>query len=579
MNKRTLLLLFIFLLGLSILIHKSVIKYVYVSPEVNTKSLIKSTKIIKSVDNNLDKIMSFCNKEFKDMKYEYKNYYGSGFLKENTIPNDLDTSVGINLGYYEYNGKNLEDISKSLEKKVSAWHLYSYIVFATDKQKKYIIDDGIITKLGILANKKNENIKNISSGLKEVLSGNVQVIHKNKLFNKVNVDYTFILNKGEVLISDIPSLYLLSKEVIYNDTMKDYPREITVLPDFFVTIKDTTTNKINKIELIEESFMGQRFQISRRFFVPIVFTGNNSLSYLKNLDYLNDNKKFVDVRMFNFFRYLNEVQTHFDITVEPIKLLKRLHQCADIISPALTKEQRNKIYSDIRKVMQNEDIKLVNDYSVAMKNINKIMSNKYIFDETNKSGYLSELLDISNYSLQALSKNKNYIEEIKKLSEYQYQVIMMIKGLNSPEKLKELHDYMDNNYITVTVELTKIINKNIQNRQDFVDDFNILQNISDNAGFHKIKLYYADQNVINIAKNDFTKKLTQNDIQKMVKENDLPSARYNLVEEKDIAKTNMEEIHFVRYNSTKSQDEYWNNLQQILIQDKSNFKIKHKYWL
>ena len=156
---------------------------------------------------------------------------------------------------------------------------------------------------------------------------------------------------------------------------------------------------------------------------------------------------------------------------------------------------------------------------------------------------------------------------------------MMIKGLNSPEKLKELHDYMDNNYITVTVELTKIINKNIQNRQDFVDDFNILQNISDNAGFHKIKLYYADQNVINIAKNDFTKKLTQNDIQKMVKENDLPSARYNLVEEKDIAKTNMEEIHFVRYNSTKSQDEYWNNLQQILIQDKSNFKIKRKYWL
>ena len=99
------------------------------------------------------------------------------------------------------------------------------------------------------------------------------------------------------------------------------------------------------------------------------------------------------------------------------------------------------------------------------------------------------------------------------------------------------------------------------------------------AGFHKIELYYADKNTIYIAKNEFTKDFTKEDLNKLVQENNLPSSSYKLVDKTKIAKTNMEEIYYVRYHSTKEQDEYWNKLQKILIKDKPNFKIKRKYWL
>lgn len=577
MKKRFILLSIIFFALLCVLINQNFIKYVYVSPEVNTSVLKPITKAIKPIEKKFKIIMDACQKEHKNMNYAYINYYGSGFLKENKLPNDLDISVGVDLGTYKFNGENFDEITKDIIDKIEVFHLYTNAAFISDKKVNYVVNKPEMEQFTELQQKRNESFINIKDGLQQVLDGKVQILHFNKKYKIFDVDYTFILNPNEVLINDLTPFFAYTKGIIYNKNMVDYPREVTILPDFYVTIKNIKTNETQKIELIEESFMGERFQLSRRFFVPIVFTGNHSLKHIKKLDYLNDDKKYIETRMFNFFRYLNEVELYFDFTVDNVKLIKRLHQCVDIISPALTEDEKNKIYSDISSVLSNKDIKLANDYTVPMRNFSVLTANEYLFRTAIKYNYINELIQSSNNALNELAKNEKYKQEINNLKLYQYEYLSMMNKINSAKKLEELHKYLDDKFIDISVNITKIVNSNIENRQKFIDDYNILKNVFDKAGFHKIEVYQYDMNHIYVVKDDFTKNLTPSDLKSLAEENNMPDAEYKLIDASSLNKGSRSELKYVRFNSTNAENQYWQELQNKLLDDKKNYKIKRKY--
>lgn len=578
MNKRLLFLILIFLGLSSLLINRMFIKYVYVNPQTNIKTLPYVSKGIKHIENNFNQIMFLCRKNHKDMKYVYKNYYGSGFLKENTIPNDLDISVGIDLGVYEYDGYNAEKIAKDVEDKISLYHMYSHIVFEEDKKVKYILDKPAMKYVLDLQTKSGESINNIQKGIKNVMQNRKQVIHFNKKFKKDDVDYTFILNENEILVNEIQPLFAYTKGILYNSDMPDYPREISVLPDFYVKIKNTKTNEIKNIELIEESFLGERFQLSRRFFVPIVFTGNNSLKYIKNLDYLKDNKKYFETRMFNYFRYLNEIEILFEYTVDPIKLIKRIHQCTDIIRPALSENEINKIYNDIKVVMTNSDIQSVNEYKNIIKNLEFLCSNSYTYKNALQSGYVKDLLIFLKITSDKLAKNQKYTEEIKEILKFQNELFAQINLVNSDEKLSKLYSFIDDNFINISVELTKIVNKNVENRQEYYKDYEILKSIAINSGYKKIDIYQKDLNTIYVLKNDFTNNFSKEDFKQLAKANNLPqNIQYKLVDKNSLKKGSRSEFKYIRYKTTKTEDENYKKLKENILNDKTNFKIKRKY--
>lgn len=576
MKKRVFLLFIIFLVLFSMLINQNFVKFVYVSPQVNTEVLPYITKSIKPLELNFKTIMELCQKEHSDINYAYINYYGSGFLKENKIPNDLDISVGVNLGTYDFDGTNFEEIAKDLARKIESFHIFSTATFMS-KSSKYALTQDEMSVLASLQKDRTEEITKIQKGLEQVLAGKNQILHFNKKFEDKNVNYTFILNENEILANDMTPLFAYTEGIKYNKQMVDYPREITILPDFYATIRNSKTKEVKNIELIEESFLGERFQLSRRFFVPIVFTGNESLKYIQNLDYLNDDQKYIETRMFNYFRYLNEIDIYFQYVLDNVKLMKRMHQCTDIILPALSEEEKTQIYSDISKVFSNQDIKLANDYSNSLKNLSLLTSNEFIFQNALKFGYINDLIKISDKSLRELSLKENYKEETKSLQEIQFQYIMMMKGLNNPKKLKELHDYLDNKFVDISVNTTKIVNKNFENRQQILDDYKILKNIFDKAGFHKIEIYRFDLKNIYIVKDDFTKNLTENDLKNLAKQNNMPNAEYKLIDKTSIKQGSRSELKYVRYNSTKAENEFWQELQNKLLQDKKNYKIKRKY--
>ncbi|RAI13521.1 MAG: hypothetical protein DKM23_00365 [Candidatus Melainabacteria bacterium] len=509
------------------------------------------------------------------MNYLYKNYYGSGFIKNNPIPNDLDVAVGVDLGEFEYDGENPYKTSRAIVDKISTYHLYSHIVFLKSK-KLFLMDKPAILKLNELERKKVSSMENIADGIEKAFNNDIQIVHSTKDYKGQNVNYTLVFKPNEIFVDDITPVFTYTSEISYNKTMSDFPRELTVVPDFYAKIKNTKTGEIKSVDLVEESFLGERFQISRRFFVPLIFTGNQSLKYLKSLDFLTNDEKYLDTRMFNYFRYVTEVQMYLDASVDPVKLLKRLHQCTDIISPALTQEQRDKIYSDIDETLSKPDIQTATDYLTIYKNIKFMTQNKFIMTKAEEFGYFKQWIVASNACLELLSKNSEYKDEVNDLLKIHNEILAQFRDMNSEIKLAELNKYLDNKDLNVYVACAKIINKNINNTDKFVVDFKILNDVFKKSGYHSMDLYWINKDTVYIARNEFTKTLTQKDILPLIKENGLPQVNYKLLNETKLL-GNKKETVYVRYKSTEAENKYLQELEDKLLQDKKNFKIKRKY--
>ncbi len=577
MNKRIIFLSILLVILSCLLIHDNVLKVVYVSPQTDISSLRYAKKSIKPIDSSLDRIMSLCREEYKDMNYLYKNYYGSGFIKNNPIPNDLDVAVGVDLGEFDYDGENPYKTSRAIIDKISTYHLYSHIVFLKSK-KHFLMDKPTILKMNELERKKVSSMENIADGIEKAFDKDVQIIHSTKDYKGQKVNYTLVFKPNEIFVDDITPVFTYTSGITYNKTMTDFPRELTIVPDFYARIKNIKTGEIKSVDLVEESFLGERFQISRRFFVPLIFTGNQSLKYLKSLDFLTDDEKYLDTRMFNYFRYITEVQMYLDASVDPVKLLKRLHQCADIIYPALTNEQRDKIYSDINETLSKPDIQTVTDYLTIYKNLKFMTQNKYIMSKADEYDYFKQWVVSSNACLESLSKNTEYKEELTDLYKIQNEILARFRDMKSETKLLELNKYLDEKDLDVYINCAKIINRNIEDTDKFIADFKVLNDIFKKSGYYSMDLYWINKDTVYIAKNDFTKTLTQKDIEPLIKENNLPQANYKLSNESKIL-GNKKETVYVRYKSTKAENEYLKGLESKLLQDKKNFKIKRRYLL
>ena len=575
MNKRLIFLSIVLFILCCILVHDNVLKVVYVSPQTNIEALGYAKKSIKPIDNALDRVMNLCRQQYKDMNYLYKNYYGSGFIKNNPIPNDLDVAVGVDLGEFEYDGENPYKTSRAIVDKISTYHLYSHIVFLKSKNL-FLMDKPAILKLNELERKKVSSMENIADGIEKAFNNDIQIVHSTKDYKGQNVNYTLVFKPNEIFVDDITPVFTYTSGISYNKTMSDFPRELTVVPDFYAKIKNTKTGEIKFVDLVEESFLGERFQISRRFFVPLIFTGNQSLKYLKSLDFLTNDEKYLDTRMFNYFRYVTEVQMYLDASVDPVKLLKRLHQCTDIISPALTQEQREKIYSDIGETLSKPDIQTATDYLTIYKNIKFMTQNKFIMTKAEEFGYFKQWIVASNACLELLSKNSEYKDEVNDLLKIHNEILAQFRDMNSEIKLAELNKYLSDRDLNVYVACAKIINKNIDNTDKFMADFKILNDVFKKSGYHSMDLYWINKDTVYIARNEFTKTLTQKDILPLIKENGLPQVNYKLLNETKLL-GNKKETVYVRYKSTEAENKYLKELEDKLLQDKKNFKIKRKY--
>ena len=582
--KKNILLCVLVLLLVYLICKGCVVQFVWVNPNVNTNVLPYISKSVKELDNALNHSVLAMKSNQMAIKIIYKNAYGSGFLNHNPIPNDLDYSIGVYLGEYEFDGTNNREIAKSIDEKMTIFQTEFYSYINTVAPGKFYSDYNVLTSLQTLFNKREANIKSISASIPELFKDKPYIVYTDKLLidsnkKEIHMTFPFILKKNEILIEDYNPIEVFTNLVKYDDNTRNMLREITIVTDFYVDIKQG--DKIVNAEIVAESFTGQRLQLTRRFFVPVVFAGNSSAKYLKNLNLLTDDDTYLEYRLFNFKRHLQEFNNLNELKERPVKLFKRVLQCADLIMPVLDENTVNDINETIYKNLSNPKIQLVNDYQTAYGNLIKItsMPNLYLKAQYNNSQITKHLNLMKQIVEEMKATNQFKKEDIAELEAYTNDLAERAKLINSEYRLKDYYKKIMKSANKTSDLLEKIVDENTEDKDKIIDYIDTFNKIMTMAGFHKIEMCWLEKDLLGVVKDDFTSKIPEKNLKLMAKENDLADVEYKFIDKSVLSGPKVRYSVWVRYNPTEKEDEVWAKMKRQLLEDKQNFKIKRRFVL
>ena len=578
-----------FLLGILIILlfyllfDRLALQIVWVNPNVNTKVFPYISKSLKEIDKALNHTVLAMKSSQLDVKLLYKNAYGSGFIKHNPIPNDLDYSIGVYLGEYEFDGQNSRDIAKKIDEKMTIFQTEFYSYINTINRGKFYSDYDVLTSLTQLFNKRDANIEAISNSIPKLFDHKGYIVYTDKLLadengTQMHMTFPFILKPNEILIEDYNPITLFSNLVKYDKNTRDMLREITIVTDFYVDIKKG--GDIVNAEIVAESFTGQRLQLTRRFFVPVIFAGNCSAKYLKHLNLLTDDDAYIEYRLFNFKRHLQEFSNLKEIQQRPVKLFKRVLQCEDLILPVLDPKTVEDINTTIETNLNNPKIQLINDWQTAFGNLVQIsaMPNLYLKAQYNNkvTEHVNTMKQITHDMKESNLFNK---DDMTLIENYTNDLAERLKLINSEFKLKDYYKYIMKTATPVSDTLDKIVLESTSDREKvtgYIDTFN---KIMDMAGFHKINMCWLDKNLMGIVKDEFTSTIPEKDLKLMAKANDLADVEYKFISKSELSGPKVRYAVWVRYKPSAEEEQTWQKMRSQLLDDKKNFRIKRRFLL
>ena len=558
------------------LVFRHTVTFVWVNPYTYTKGYSHISKTLREIDKGLKIAQKYSAQDGKVYKYIFQNAYGSGFLNNNPIPNDLDYSVGVYLGEYIFDGTNSEEIARTIVDKMESFqYLFNYYV--NTSSRSLYIDKSSLQVLGVMSHQRKNNIKAISENLKQAISGKEYIKHTiKKSEDGFEMDLPYVMRANEILIENYDPIMLYSDMISYNPEMPRYIRSISIIPEFFMTIKsEDTSDQGQLIEIVPESFMGERMQLSRRFFASSTFTGNNSKKFLKNLSYINDDEEYLYYRMLSFKRHLQEISNISVMKDRPVKMLKRVMQTADIVSPLIDNDTMNEISETVFKNMNNEDIKLLNEYSNICSTLLQLQEHPNLFLRLLAEGKVKNMHDVLLSVVNKMDERGNIkdIDKLRFFAEKTLNKMFLMEDQKEVLIFKKIileEQYKDISYI-INVSIYSLIQD-----KDKLDKYtSIFNKIYADAGYHRVSLYWLDENTIGILKDDFTKNIK--DLNKFAKENELADVNYKLVEKTQIPMMTVKYAIWARYNPSGSEQENYENMNKAFLEDKKNFNIKLKF--
>ena len=555
------------------------VAFLYLNPYTETSGFSEIAPVIKELDKAFSFTRANSRKDGYPIKYVFKNAYGSGFLKNNPIPNDLDFAIGVYLGEYNYDGNNAEEIANSVVDKMDSFQYLFNSYINTLKDQSLYIDRTVFDVLGNNAQVHNQNAKVISDYIPVVLEGKDYIRYTQKTMDgkpdSAKVELPYILKSNEILIENYPPITLFSDDISYNAEMPHYMRTISVIPEFFVKIKGKDSEVM--AEIVPEAFLGERLQLSRRFFASTVFVDTLSSRYLKNLSYIKNDEDYLYYRMFSYKRHLQEISNLRLINDRPVKMLKRIMQTADIISPVLDEDMYKEISDVVAENLSDKDIQLLNEYSNVCVNIFFIQESPQLFLRLAEDRKIKTMYDTMTRCLDELEMRGNIDEKVinglRDFQTSQLQKMFLLK--NSGEVI-----VFRNLLLSPGLEqVQSIVNKTIYNRlhdKDKLSDFvKLFNKIYTDAGYHKVTLYWLDRNTMGVSNDKFTENIK--DFKQFAKENNLADVDYKLLKPGEVPKAAVKYSVWARYNPTDTEQANYLKLRKALLDDKENFKIKRKF--
>ncbi len=579
--KKNLLLCVLIVLLLYLVFDRFALQIVWVNPNVNTKVFPYISKSLKEVDKALNNTVLTMKSNQLDVKILYKNAYGSGFLKHNPIPNDLDYSIGVYLGEYEFDGKNSREIAKNIDEKMTIFQTEFYNYINIINPNKFYTDYDVLTSLTKLFNKRDANIESISMSIPKLFEHKNYIAYTEKLLvdendRQIRMTFPFILKQNEILIEDYSPITLYTQLIKYSKNTVNMMRELTIVTDFYVDIKKG--DDIVNAEIVAESFTGQRLQLTRRFFVPLIFTGNCSAKYLKNLKLLTNDDDYIEYRLFNFKRHLQEFSNLKELRDRPVKLFKRVLQCEDLILPLLDPKTVTDINQTIEATLNNPQIQLLNDWQTAFVNLLQISSMPNLYLKAQYHNKITEHVNRMQQIVQEMKDSNLYNQQdLTQIDNYTNELAEQLKLINSEFKLKDYHKFIMKTSNSVIDTINGIICESTADKEKIIGYIDTFNKIMEMAGFHKIDMCWINKNLMGIAKDEFTSKIPEKELKLMAKENNLADVDYKFINKSELAGPKVRYAVWVRYNPTDKENAVWQSMRAKLLEDKQNFNLKRQF--
>ena len=573
--KRFLVLFSIFIILLILFIVQKSLLFVYVNPTSNTEGMKYSAITVKQVSEILDEARVISKKENVNYNYIFFNPYGSGYLKNNPIPNDLDLEVGVYLGEFEYNGENGEQVSSDIMNAIESFSLA--FNFGLNAYPSGIYTDESPFELLNRMTKTNKYYKDsIKDSLDYVVNGKNYIKYVRKIFHNkkysYRVDYPYYMSSNEILLTGFPMVKMYSDNLIYNKDQKKYLREITLIPNFFIDLK--YKDKVIPVEISPESFFGARLQLKRRFFATSVFANSYSTKFLKNTEILKDEDEYFFYRMLSFRRHLLETENIKGAGLDrPLKIFKRIIQTANTIKVVLGDEKYNEISEYVESYLYNPDIQLLNECVNIYGIVYSLQKSPQLLVRLNSLGKTASLYEVAEECLNKLYErgkvDKKHLDVMKNYHETKLKYLSSISDAENVYLLEDraLCDAVKDEANVAVRELVKDDGK----IDKFISYFN---DILIKAGYHRTFIYWLDEHTLGILSDDYTKNIK--DVEKFAKDNGLTAIEYKFINAAQIPKDTIKYEVWTRYNPTEEEEAAYKNLRQTLLDDRKNYNIKRK---
>ena len=557
-------------------IHKRAIHYYWTNNYTETSVLKYISGTVREIQIALDKTIKESQKIGRNYKILYQSAYGSGFIEDNPIPNDLDYNIILHLGDFEYDGKNSEDVAEKIMQQIENFTDIFSEILREKSSKLYVVKEKEQLRRYFI-NTHDALVNSITKSIDDAISGNGY--HKYTI--KTNEDkskeflFTYNLNPGELILEEYRPIIIYGKEIRYNNKMKDYLRELSIV--FCYSANIIYKGKVYLVTFSPESVFTEVASLENRLYASNIFIGNDISNYLENLPVIKDTNINVKYRIWAICRHFESVVYFQTYDTKPIKYLKRMKQLKDMLGPLLDTESQNKIERIVHENFYNRDIQLLNEYKNICSNWMNMTRFYSFYRNINKFGevkkmdktltkIIDELDERGNVGLEAIAEFKYYQKEMEKFFDKLY--------LNDFKLLRE--DVFGDKYDNHLIFVNNIIFKQLKDMDELHECLSKCFKIMNDAGLYMLNAVWLDRENIGIKKNEFTKKI--DNINKFAKENNLPSGHYKLVNASQFPpkETTVSRRFWVRYKSTPEEDKRYEEIIDILSKDKENHSLKQK---
>ena len=556
------------------------VTFMYVNPYTETAGMKDISKTIYELDKMLNGARQIASSAGYKFDYVYTNGYGSGFLKNNPIPNDLDYEILIDLGTFDYSDdKTKDDIADEIVSKMDAFQ-YSLVTYIEmNEDKNFYSIHSAVGCLNSLNQKHNKFKEEISSSLDDAISNKKYVNHLTKISSRdgtLRYYMPYVLEPGKMLLKDYPLMMFYSDIIKYNDNMLKYERILSITLSFCAKIRHK--GKISNIEINSELASTGPLNLEYRLYAPNVFFRSSAIKYLKDLYSLTDGDKYVELLMYCFADHLKVVYPEDAFEFNPIKIFKRTLQLTDMIYPVLEPEEAQEIYDFIGANLQNRDIQLLNEYINIVDIVGRVFKSGKLYEDFLRDGKMKVLIiSLRDVVKELKSRNNIPAEYMSILEDYVKTDIGKILRMKNIKEIQEEQKFVQDRkfrkIITPTISKAALSVSSDRNKMQKI--INILKNIYFDCGFHYLNLYVKNKDTFILEKNEYT--LGIKDFHDFALKNDLSTdMKFELVPKRNIPRDYTMYKIWVRYNTTPEQDKYYANLKKVLLKNKQKFKIRKK---